>query len=158
MMFIYLILAIISSWIWVSYFKMINIFDEKKKIYTYLTFILGAFSYYLFYLTSNFLVNNFHFEFSVNWVNQLFISVVKVGLVGEFIKLIPIFIVYFLFKNQFTNPKNIFIYFVIESLLNFWKYKNLDKIKENIITSLIIIITFVLISFSLKENTQLSLH
>jgi len=116
MITIYLLIAVLSSWIWVHYFKLINVLDKDKTISTYLTFSLGAGAFFLFNYISDHLLGNFGFNFENKILEHLFISVFKIGLIGEFIKLIPILIVYLLFKNHFKAPIDVFVYFIISAL------------------------------------------
>ncbi len=116
MLAFYLLIAILSSWIWVNYFKNIGLSDNSKITYRYLTFALGAGSYYLFHI----IVNNLLGGFEISWQNKtlgnLFNSIVKIGLIGEVVKIIPIFIVYNLFKKQLENPMDVFVFFMVSVL------------------------------------------
>ena len=93
---LYLILAILSSWIWVDYFKNIGLADKNKQAYRYLTFALGAGAYYLFHIIANRLLGGFEISWQNKILGNLFNSIVKIGLIGEVVKIIPIFIVYYL--------------------------------------------------------------
>ena len=64
---LYLILAILSSWIWVDYFKNIGLADTNKKAYRYLMFALGAAAYYLFHIIANKLLGGFE----ISWQNKI---------------------------------------------------------------------------------------
>ena len=109
---IYFLLSVSISWIWVEYFRFINVDDYKKKIYIYLIFILGGLSFYLFHKVSPLVGNSLNNDFVLNVIN----SIVKVGLLGELIKSIPILFVYFIFRKQLTDPINVFVFFTISSL------------------------------------------
>ncbi len=120
---IYLFIAVLSSWIWVHYFKLINVLDKDKTTSTYLTFSLGAGAFFLFKYISDHLLGNFGFNIENKILEHLFISVFKIGLIGEFIKLIPIMVVYLLFKNHLKTPIYVFVYFTI-SALGFSAFEN----------------------------------
>ena len=116
MLAFYLIVSILSSWIWVGYFKNIGLSDNDKKIYRFFTFALGAGAYYLFHLIVNNLLGGFQISTSNKILGNLFNSIVKIGLIGEFVKIIPIFIVYNLFKKQLESPIDVFVFFMISVL------------------------------------------
>ena len=109
---IYFLLSVFISWIWVEYFRFINVDDYKKKIYIYLIFALGGLAFYLFLKVSPLVDIGFHNGFIFNILN----SVLKVGLLGELIKSIPILLIYFIFRKQLTDPINVFVFFTISSL------------------------------------------
>ena len=113
---LYLILAILSSWIWVDYFKNIGLADTNKKAYRYLMFALGAGAYYLFHIIANRLLGGFEISWQNKILGNLFNSIVKIGLIGEVVKIIPIFIVYYLFKKQLESPIDVFVFFMISVL------------------------------------------
>ncbi len=113
---LYLILAILSSWIWVDYFKNIGLAYTNKKAYRYLMFALGAGAYYLFHIIANKLLGGFEISWQNRILGNLFNSVVKIGLIGEVVKIIPIFIVYNLFKKQLESPIDVFVFFMISVL------------------------------------------
>jgi RsiW-degrading membrane proteinase PrsW (M82 family) len=116
MITIYLLIGVLSSWIWVDYFRLINVLDKDKPNSTYLTFLLGAGAYFLYNLISEYLLVDFEINIGDKIVEHLFVSVFKIGLIGEFIKLIPIMIVYLLFKNHIKRPIDVFVYFTISAL------------------------------------------
>lgn len=112
----YFIIAVLSSWIWVDYFSRIKILDENKRVYSVLTFVLGASSFYFFHQLSDEYLQNFTLNFENKVINHLFTSIVKVGFIGEFFKLIPILIVYNIFRKQLKEPLDVFVFFAISAL------------------------------------------
>ena len=123
MLAFYLLVAILSSWIWVDYFKNIGLSDKSKITYRYLTFALGAAAYYLFHIVVNNLLGGFEISWHNKVLGNLFNSIVKIGLIGEVVKIIPIFIVYNLFKKQLESPIDVFVFFII-SVLGFASIEN----------------------------------
>ena len=130
MLVFYLIVAILSSWIWVDYFKNIGLSDKSKKGYKYLTFALGIGAYYLFHVIVNKLLGGFEITYQNRVLGHLFNSIVKIGLIGEVIKIIPIFIVYYLFKKQIETPIDVFVFFMI-SVLGYSALENFYYSLEN---------------------------
>lgn len=122
--FISALIAILSSSIWIYYFSSTGLSQGIKKGYILMMFLLGVFSYYLFYKVVNCLLGGFTIDLSRESVSQLFISVVKNGLIGQFIKLTPIFIVYYLFRNKLNQPLYVLLFFSI-SVLGFASAENL---------------------------------
>lgn len=116
MTIIYFIAAFFSSWIWVDYFKLIGVSDIKKTKYLLITFILGASSFYLFNLINTNILDQFEFILKNKTLNHFLITATKIGLLGEVSKMIPVLIVYFLFRKKIKEPIDVFMFFSVAAL------------------------------------------
>ena len=114
MIFVFIILSLISSWIWIYYFKEIKIIGAEKVKSLLLTFSLGAIVYLINYKIGS-LLNQFNY-LDRNVLNQLIDSVLRKGFLSEVLKLIPIYIVYRLFKEEINEPISIFLFFTVSAL------------------------------------------
>jgi len=114
MLIIFILIAFISSWIWIDYFREIKIIDKSKTPYLLLSFSIGAIVYFLNYFLNG-LIKDIQYTDS-NILNHLINSVLKAGFVSELLKLIPIYILYHLVKTELTEPISIFLYFTVSAL------------------------------------------
>lgn len=128
MIFVFIILCLISSWIWINYFKEIKIIGSEKVKSLILTFSLGAIVYLINYKIGS-LLNDLHYVDS-DVFNQLIDSVLRKGVLSEVLKLIPIYVVYRLFKDELTEPISIFLFFTV-SALGFSFSENIGDVISN---------------------------
>lgn len=128
MIFVFIILCLISSWVWINYFKEIKIIGSEKIKSLVLTFSLGAVVYLINYKIGNLLSDVRYVDSNV--LNQLIDSVLRKGVLSEVLKLIPIYVVYRLFKDELTEPITIFLFFTV-SALGFSFSENIGDVISN---------------------------
>ncbi len=116
MTILYFIAAFFLSWIWVNYFQLIGVSDVKKNKYLLLTFILGVFSFYLFNHINSTFLDQFEYVLKNKILNHFLITATKIGLLGEVSKVIPVLIVYFLFRSKLKEPIDVLMLFSVASL------------------------------------------
>lgn len=124
MIIAYSFIAILIAWIWVDYFRLIDIFEKEKIKYFILTFLLGGSSVLIVYLIHYLLLDHFTFEMNGNPINDFLFCVFKIGVVEEFSKIIPFLLVYLLFKKQFNEPID-FLAIICISALGFSATENI---------------------------------
>lgn len=111
------------SWIWIDYYRLIDIYDSEKLKYIISTFILGALSVFIVFGVHKYLFPYFAFELNGNFLNDFLYCIFKIGLLEEISKLIPFVIIYFLFKKEFNEPID-FLAFICFSALGFSFFEN----------------------------------
>jgi RsiW-degrading membrane proteinase PrsW (M82 family) len=111
------------AWIWVDYFRMIDIFERESIIRISFIFLLGAASTMLVLIINWYWLDQFHIALNGNLLNDFFYSTFKVGLVEEFCKMIPCVITFLLFRKSFNEPLD-YIIFISVSALGFSAAEN----------------------------------
>ncbi len=116
MIFIYTLIAIFISWIWVDYFRLIDIYNKENLKYFILTFLLGALSTLLVFGINIFFFEKINFDLHGNLLNDVLYCFFGIGLVEELAKFIPFLLVYRLFKTQFNEPIDYIVFISISAL------------------------------------------
>lgn len=131
------------AWIWIDYFRRIDVFEREGLVKLILVFVLGAASTHLVFLINDLWLDGFSAELNGNLFNDFLYATLKVGLVEEFSKLIPFLIVFVLFYKSFNEPLDYLIVMSI-SALGFSAYENVIYFKRfgaDIVTSRAILST-----------------
>lgn len=100
---IYIFLAVFIAWVWVDYYRLIDIFEKEKFFYFILTFILGGASVFIVFQFSN-VLDSIGFDINGSFFNDLLYSIFGIGLIEEIAKLIPFLIIYYSFRKQLNEP------------------------------------------------------
>lgn len=116
MIFIYSIIAIFIAWVWVDYYRMLDIYKPDKFIYLAAVFLMGC--------ASVFVVYGFHYVVPDSWlrglngnfINDFLYSSLQVGLLEELAKLVPFLIALRIFKKQFDEPVDFLAYMCCSAL------------------------------------------
>lgn len=112
----YIIIAVFIAWIWVDYYRLIDIYEKEKLKYFILTFVLGCASVFIVTGVNDYFLDRFEFALNGEFINDFLYSVFKIGMLEEVAKMIPFLIVYFLFKKQFNEPIDYLAYISISAL------------------------------------------
>lgn len=119
----YIVIAIFIAWIWVDYYRLIDIYENEKLKYFILTFILGCSSVFIVLGLNKFLLDSFQFELNGEFVNDFLYCIFKIGMVEEIAKTVPFILIFFLFKKQFNEPID-YLAFISISALGFSAAEN----------------------------------
>jgi RsiW-degrading membrane proteinase PrsW (M82 family) len=119
----YIIIAFFIAWVWIDYYRLIDIYEKEQLKYILFTFFFGGLSAFLVLNLQEYLFIYFHFELTGNWLNDFLYSTFKIGLVEEIAKAIPFVIVLFLFEKQLNEPID-YIAFICFSALGFAAVEN----------------------------------
>ena len=103
MIILYSIIALFSTLIWVVYFKMIRTNDLKKSNLLILNFLLGVAMYFLFQFLNEKYLHNIDFHVKNKDLNKFLVIAVKIGFLGEILKVIPFLIISLLFKSKIKD-------------------------------------------------------
>lgn len=113
---IYAFLSLYVCWIWVDYFRLIDVYQRLSLKYISPTFVLGALStaglLALFRLLGVENFNQINGDFSHDFRN----SVINIGLVEEVTKMIPFLLAIVLFKKQLKEPIDYIIFACVAAL------------------------------------------
>ena len=116
MIILYSLIAIFIAWIWVDYFRLIDIYEKESLVYFIITFILGGASVYIVFGLSDLIDSIYVFELNGDFLNDFLYSTFHIGAIEEFAKLIPFVIVYYLFRDQFNEPIDYLVFICISAL------------------------------------------
>ncbi len=116
MIIFYCILSLLISWIWIDYFRLIDVFEKEniKKIIP--AFLIGAVSISIVYGIDEYILVYSTLDYNGTFFNDLIYSILHVGLVVEVVKIIPFYIVYKLFKKEFNEPVDYLVYICTTAL------------------------------------------
>lgn len=123
MIAIYALISVFIAWIWVDYFRLIEIFEKGKLKYFILTFILGGASVLFVFGVEKFFLAGTNFTPNGHLINDFFYFVFHVGLVEEIAKMLPFLIILFFFKKQLNEPID-YVVFICISALGFSAVEN----------------------------------
>jgi len=116
MIVFYIPIAVFIAWIWIEYFRLIDIFEKEKLKYIIYTFLWGGASTSLI-LGLDFLFNkSLRFDFGPGLFGELLYWTVNVGLVEEMVKIAPFTVIYYLYRKQINEPVDFLIYFAVSAL------------------------------------------
>ncbi|MCC7303271.1 MAG: PrsW family intramembrane metalloprotease [Bacteroidia bacterium] len=115
--------AVFIAWIWVDYYRLINIYSHSKLGYLILTFSLGCASVGIVTLLHRFTPFPAWLPEDGTVIGDLLYCVIRVGLVEEICKLIPFLIMFALFRKQIREPID-FVAFISVSALGFSAVEN----------------------------------
>ena len=98
MIIIYTLLSIFIAWIWVDYFRLIDIYEKERFIDFVSMFLLGCTSVLMVFGLEYFVFNTSTFVLNGELLNDFLFCVFRIGMVEEVAKLIPFIIFYYVFK------------------------------------------------------------
>lgn len=119
----YILVAIFVAWIWVDYFRLIDIFEKNNLLYVALVFFMGAASTAMVYPINWFLIDPFGWHMTGEFVNDFLYATFGIGLVEEVCKMVP-FLIFLKFFNSHLREPIDYIAFVAISALGFSAAEN----------------------------------
>lgn len=100
----YILVALFIAWIWVDYYRLIDIYKPNKLQYFLIAFALGGVSVMLVFGIQIYFLNGIGWELTGEFVNDLMFCIFEIGLVEELAKLIPFLFFLTLFKSEVKEP------------------------------------------------------
>lgn len=116
MLFLYSLTAIFIAWIWVDYYRLIDLYEPEKLKNFIFVFFLGASSVFLVFLINNVVFDRFDWRLNGNLLNDFLYCTVNIGMVEELSKLVPFFIFYKFFKKEINEPIDYVAYICVSAL------------------------------------------
>lgn len=123
MLILYTLIAIGIAWIWVDYFRLIDIYEKEDLRYAALMFAGGASSVFIVFALQTHLFSKFYYEMNGGFVHDFIYTVLKIGIPEEFAKIVPFLVFYKVFKKQVNEPID-FIFYCSVSALGFSAFEN----------------------------------
>ncbi len=130
MLLIYVLVALYIAWIWVNYFRLIDIYDRDALKYFAASFAFGGASVLLVFALNRWFLDAYFFELNDQWINDLLYTTFKIGAVEELAKLSGFALFYALFRRQVNEPVDMIAYLstaalgfsAVENVLYFSSY------------------------------------
>lgn len=116
MTIILILLCVYIAWIWVDYFRLIDIFQKDDIKYLIPLFIGGALSTQLVIGLGYILPENPILELNGNFLHDFMICFLKIGLVEEIAKILPFFLFFLIFREKVKEPIDILAFSCVSAL------------------------------------------
>ena len=116
MIIAYTFISLFIAWIWVDYYRLVDIFEKERFGYIILTFALGCTSVFI-----TFGINRLFFDGVISkpkddFTYDLLYYIFVVGLVEEVSKLTPFLIIFFFFRKEVNEPIDFIVYACVSAL------------------------------------------
>lgn len=122
-LFLYIFVAIYIAWIWVDYYRLIDIYESERLFHFIFMFTLGCASVFLTLEVNAWLDKYFHTELNGNFLHDFLICFLYIGLVEELSKLLP-FLIFILVFPKILNESIDYIAFICAAALGFSAVEN----------------------------------
>jgi RsiW-degrading membrane proteinase PrsW (M82 family) len=119
----YILIALFVAWIWVDYFRLIDIFEKNNLLYVTLVFVLGACSVGLVLLIQYYFLYPSGWDLNGEMFNDFMFSVFGIGLVEEIAKITPFLLFHGIFRKKLNEPID-YLTFICVSALGFSAAEN----------------------------------
>lgn len=113
---IYVFLALFIAWMWVDYFRLIDVFEKENIFRVGATFLLGAGSTQLVLGLHAIWPDPFWLSMDGTFVNDFLVCTFRIGLVEEMAKAVPVIISLWLFRKHINEPVDYIALFSISAL------------------------------------------
>jgi len=119
----YIVIALLISWTWIDYYRMIDIYEQEDIRHVLSVFVLGALSVYIVIGIDDWILSPMHITTNGTFFNDFFYCVFGIGAVEELAKLIPFLLFYRYFKKEVNEPLD-FLFYGSVSALGFAAFEN----------------------------------
>lgn len=116
MLYLFIITAIFIAWIWVDYYRLIDIYEKEDLKYFILVFVLGAASTQITLGAHALFVSDLGFALNGNLLNDILFCTIQIGVLEEFSKLVPFGIMLLFFKKEVNEPIDYISYICVSAL------------------------------------------
>jgi len=116
MFYLYALTSIFVAWIWVDYFRLVDIYDRDSLKNLVATFLLGGLSVPLVFAAHYLFVDALGFGINGGFWNDLLYCILQIGLLEELCKLISFLLVWRIFRKQINEPIDIIAYMSVCAL------------------------------------------
>lgn len=123
MLLLFILTAVFIAWIWVDYYRLIDIYETEELKYFILVFFLGALSTQVTLGAHDLFIQDLGFDLNGNLLNDILYCTIEIGMLEEFSKLLPFVIMLLFFRKQINEPID-YISYVCVSALGFSAAEN----------------------------------
>lgn len=103
------------AFIWIEYFRRIDIFENERKRLLILVFFLGIFSTFFVDLVHHFIAP-YHLRLTGEWLNDFLYCFFVIGLTEEISKFLPFLFVLIFFRKHLNDPVDYIVYAAISAI------------------------------------------
>lgn len=116
MLVIYIFLALFIAWIWVDYFRLIDVFEKDSLGRVIITFLLGASSVLLVIGLHQIWPDPFWLTLDGTLLNDFLYCTFSIGLVEEAAKTVPVLLALYFFRRHINEPVDCIATFSVAAL------------------------------------------
>lgn len=120
---LYTLIAIYIAWIWVDYYRLIDIYEKERLFHFIFIFGLGCVSVFIALALNNWLENFTSVGINGNFFHDFWVCFIYIGLLEEITKLIP-FVIFALIFPKVLNESIDYIAFICAAALGFSAVEN----------------------------------
>lgn len=106
----YSLISLFIAWIWVDYFRLIDIHHKNSLIHVVIAFLLGGSSVFIVFGAHQYLLNGISLEINGNLLNDLAFAIFQVGMLEEFSKFCAFLVFFMLFRSHLKEPIDYLMY------------------------------------------------
>lgn len=118
------------AWIWIDYFRQIDVFEKEDPVALVFVFLAGGASVLLVELYHMYLWPSIGCELNGHFINDFLFCFLNIGLVEELSKMTPFLLFLIFFRKQLNEPLDFVIYAsltslgfsAVENVLYFYRY------------------------------------
>lgn len=123
MITVYILIALFIAWIWVDYFRLIDIFEKNNLLYVAFVFVLGASSVFIVTTVQHYIIIPIRWDLNGEFINDFLYSVFGIGLVEELAKISPFLLFHSILRKKLKEPID-YLAFICVSALGFSAAEN----------------------------------
>jgi RsiW-degrading membrane proteinase PrsW (M82 family) len=106
----YSLIALFIAWIWVDYFRLIDIHNKNSLFHVVAAFLLGGSSVFVVSGFHDYILQGHALDINGNILNDLAYTIFQVGMLEEFSKISAFFIFFLLFRSHLKEPIDYLMY------------------------------------------------
>lgn len=112
----YILIALFIAWIWVDYYRLIDIFDKNHLGYVVAVFVMGAMSTLIVGPANEIFIDPLNWEMKQEFWNDLLYCIFGIGMIEEVAKIIPFLIVHRFLRSHLREPIDYMVFIAISAL------------------------------------------
>lgn len=117
MIFLYAITAVFIAWIWVDYYRLIDIYQSESLLSFLVTFFLGGASVFIVFGVHDLLPDLMDaWKMNGEILNDLIYTTVRIGALEEFAKAMGFYVAWIFFRKQIDEPIDFIAFFCVSAL------------------------------------------
>jgi RsiW-degrading membrane proteinase PrsW (M82 family) len=116
MFYLYALTSIFVAWIWVDYFRLVDIYDRDSLKNLISAFFIGGLSVPLVFGAHMLFIDELGFGLNGGFWNDLLYCILQIGLLEELCKLLSFLLVWRIFRKQLNEPIDIIAYMSVCAL------------------------------------------
>jgi RsiW-degrading membrane proteinase PrsW (M82 family) len=110
------LISLFIAWIWVDYFRLVDIFDRSSLLRIVIVFFLGAATVLPVVYTGEYMLTPLGLGLDGNFLNDLLYCFAGIGLPEEIMKIVPLGAAFLLFRNHVREPLDVISVSVVGAL------------------------------------------